>query len=92
MPKGSTIHVQVWMQYGDDKCLKVIGLREGQNGVNKGGSRLINAQECLCKSHLWYVRGMGWKGRLCFWLGIFNPCLGLCTCLGRELGFGLGLA
>ena len=47
MLRGSTIHVQVWMQYGDDKCLKVIGLREGQDGVNKGGSRLINAHECL---------------------------------------------
>ena len=49
---------------------------------------LMNA----CMSHLIFVRGMGWKGRLCFWLGILNPCLGLCTCLGRELGFGLGLA
>ena len=47
MLKGSTIHVQVWMKYGGDKCLKVIGLREGQDGVNKGGSKLINAHECL---------------------------------------------
>ena len=45
MPKGSTIHVQVSMQYGGDKCHKVIGLREGQDGVNKGGSRIINAHE-----------------------------------------------
>ena len=47
MLRGSTIHVQVWMQYGDDKCLKVIGLREGQNGVKKEGLRLINAHEGL---------------------------------------------
>ena len=47
MLRGSTIHVQVWMQYGDEKCHKVIGLREGQDGVKKGGSRLINAHECL---------------------------------------------
>ena len=47
MLKGSTIHVQGWVQYGGDKWPKVIGLREGKNGVNKGGSRLINDHECL---------------------------------------------
>ena len=47
MLNGSIIHVLGWMQYGDDKCLKVIGLKEGQDGVNKGGSSLINAHECL---------------------------------------------
>ena len=79
MLKGSTIHVLAWRQYGGDICHKVIGLREGQNGVNKGGSRLINAHLMPYKSHLILVRGMGWKGRHCFWLGILNPCLGLCT-------------
>ena len=44
MLKGSTIHVLVWKQYGGDICHKVIGLREGKNGVNKGGSKLINVQ------------------------------------------------
>ena len=39
MLTGSTIHVLGWMQSRSDKCLKVIGLREGQNGVKKGGSR-----------------------------------------------------
>ena len=47
MLKGSTIHVLVWGQSGNDICHKMIGLREGQDGVNKGGSKLINAQECL---------------------------------------------
>ena len=47
MLRGSTIHVQGGMQYGIDKCLKVIGLREAKNGVKKGGSRLMNAHEGL---------------------------------------------
>ena len=45
--QGSTIHVQGGMQYWSDKWPKVIGLREAQNGVNKGGSRLMNAHEGL---------------------------------------------
>ena len=47
MLRGSTIHVLVGRQYGSDICLKVIGLREGQNGVKKGGSKLINSHECF---------------------------------------------
>ena len=62
--------------------------RWGQKGRLKAYKCSINA----CKSHLLLVRGMGWKGRLCFWLGSPDPCLGLCTCLGRDLRFGLGLA
>ena len=50
MLKGSTIHVLAWRQYGSDKCLKVIGLREGQDGVNKGGSKLINVQLMLVRN------------------------------------------
>ena len=47
MLRGSTIHVLSWMQLVGGIYHKVIGLREGKNGVNKGGSRLINAHECL---------------------------------------------
>ena len=47
--RGSTIHVLGWMQSKSDICHKVIGLREGENGVNKGGSRLINAYECFVR-------------------------------------------
>ena len=43
MPKGSTWIVLVWRQFGGDICLKIIDLREGQGGVNKGGSKLINS-------------------------------------------------
>ena len=47
MLRGSTIQVLAEGQSGGDICHKVIGLREGQNRVNKGGSRLINAHESL---------------------------------------------
>ena len=48
--KGSTWIVLVWRQYGGDICLKIIKLREGKGGVNKGGSKLINTHLMLCKS------------------------------------------
>ena len=35
----------IWSQLGGDTCHRMIGLREGQDGVNKGGLRLINAHE-----------------------------------------------
>ena len=62
----------------------MIGLREGQGGVNKGGSKLIKA----CKR---FVRVMNALGlillTLVFWKYLY-PCLGLCKQLGRELGLG----
>ena len=50
MLKGSTIHVLVWRQFGGDICHKMIEFREGKDGVNKGGSRLINAHECFVRA------------------------------------------
>ena len=47
MLRGSTIHVQAKGQLEGDTCHKRIGLREAQNGVNNGGSRLMNAHEGL---------------------------------------------
>ena len=43
----STIHVLAEGQPGSDICHRRIGLREAQNGVNNGGSRLMNAHEGL---------------------------------------------
>ena len=39
----------VWSQLGGDTCYKMIGLREGQDGVNKGGLRLINSHKCFIR-------------------------------------------
>ena len=35
-----------------DTCHKMIGLGQGQDGVNKGGSRLINAHECFIRAFI----------------------------------------
>ena len=55
--KGSTWIVLVLSQSGGDTCHKVSGWREGQRGVNKGGSKLITLQINACKSNEWALRG-----------------------------------
>ena len=62
MLRGSIIHVLGWMQYGGDKCLKVIGLRDGQDGVNKGGSRPINSQLMLVRAIFMACKRDGMEG------------------------------
>ena len=59
----------VWSQLGGDICHRMIGLREGQDGVNKGGSKLINAHECFVREFIACKRD-GMEGEtLIFWLG-----------------------
>ena len=41
-----------WSQLGGDTCHKMIGLREGKDGVNKGGSRLINVHKCFIRAFI----------------------------------------
>ena len=48
-------------QLESDTCHKMIGLREGQDGVNKGGSTLINDHECFVREFI-SCKGDGMEG------------------------------
>ena len=61
MLKESTLIVLVWSQLGSEICHKIIELREGKDGVNKGGSRLINAHECFVRAFI-SCKGDGMEG------------------------------
>ena len=53
MLKGSTWIVLVWSQLEGDTYHKMIGLREGQERDNEGGSRdkgFINAHKCFVRA------------------------------------------
>ena len=51
----------VCSQLRGDTCHRMIGLRDGKDGVNKRGSRLINAHKCFVRAFI-ACKGDGMEG------------------------------